>query len=274
MAKNIMPYDKFFRFSQQVRVLIHLKDKKHLDLNAEISSIAGDFVMLEILGDGIPERELAGRIGSRVSFSGITEIGICKCNALLEQTSGPKQIGLRLSGAVDEQQRREYFRLDVFLPLLYSIPELQHTKAVAEMWRDRRDHMLSLPAPRMFPYGTGYRVIGWQDHDAILPQSINLSGGGFRFRIGQFAAPGTSMLVELFLPVAPTKVIAVLAEVVRCNEIALRLEKGTCFSTAMRFLEIDDNDREAIICFLFMEQRKVLLESREKSFPGDTDAAR
>jgi len=274
MAKNTVPYGKYFRISQQIRLLIHFRENKHLDINAEISSITGDFVLLEILGDGIPEKELAGKKGSRVSFSGISETGICKCNALLEQTSGPKQISLRLVGDVDEQQRREYFRLDVFLPLLYIIPEQQHNKAVTDMWRARRENTLSLPAPKMFPSGSGYCVIEWQENEDILPQSINLSGGGFRFRNHQFAAPGTRMLVDLFLPVAPTRVISTLAEVIRCNEIALRLEKGTCFSTAMRFLEIDENDRETLISFLFMEQRKGLMEIREKSFPGGADASR
>lgn len=274
MAKNTVPYEKFFKSSQQIRLLIHLKEKKYLDINAEISSITGDFVLLEILGDGIPGKELAGKKGCRVTFSGISETGIYKCNALLEQTSGSKQVGLRLVGDVDEQQRREYFRLDVFLPLLYSIPELQQNKAVTEMWRARRESVLSLPAPKMFPSGSGYCVVEWQENEDILPQSINLSGGGFRFRIHQFAAPGTKMLVDLFLPVAPTRVISTLAEVVRCNEIALRLEKGTSFSTAMQFLEIDENDRETIISFLFMEQRKGLMEIREKSFSGATDASR
>ena len=82
------------------------------------------------------------------------------------------------------------------------------------------------------------------------------------------------MLVDLFLPVAPARVISTLAEVVRCNEISLRLEKGTSFSTAVKFLEIDENDRETIISFLFMEQRKGLMAFREKSFSGATDASR
>jgi c-di-GMP-binding flagellar brake protein YcgR len=47
-------------------------------------------------------------------------------------------------------------------------------------------------------------------------------------------------------------------EVVRCNEIRLNWEKGAGFTIAMKFLHIDEKDCEAIISFIFCEQRNKL----------------
>ena len=66
------------------------------------------------------------------------------------------------------------------------------------------------------------------------------------------------MHVNLFLPLAPPRVISVVTEVLRCNEMMLFWTRGNFYSTAMRFHCIDEKDRETIISHIFMEQRRSL----------------
>jgi c-di-GMP-binding flagellar brake protein YcgR len=97
-----------------------------------------------------------------------------------------------------------------------------------------------------------------------LPQNVNLSGGGVRFKTLEYIEPLTMVLVDIFLPLAPSLVISTVAEVVRCNEVQLTWEKGTKYNTAMKFVKIDEKDRETIISFIFGEQRNQLQAMREK----------
>lgn len=258
MNNRLLKYKKYFRIEDQVKMLIRLNDKNFIDNYAEISEIKDARVWLEVLGDGVPVHELADKIGTDVSLSGSSGWGLCRCNALLEEVTSNKEICVRLVGEVDEQQRREYFRLDVEVPVIYTLPTENHKIAVTEQWLSRRKQHLSLPEPVMIPHEKGYKVVKWLGGNALLPQKVNLSGGGVRMKMNEFIETGRRILVDIFLPLAPPCLVSTVAEVVRCNEIRLNWEKGADFTTALRFIHIEEKDCEAIISFVFSEQRNKL----------------
>ncbi len=257
-------YEKYFKIDQQVRILIHRRDKKPLDKNAEITSIQGDTVYVEILGDKLPEHEFHGIANAKVSFSGGSEWGLQRCNAVLEDIIDAKHVRLKLTGEVLEQQRREYFRFDVCLPLLWAKTEDQHLKAATAQWVVDRNNLLNQQPPRMFPSGNGYKVVKWRGGDDLMPQDVNLSGGGMRIKTTEFTAPGTMLSVDLFLPLAPPRAIRVVTQIIRCSEVILSWEKGTSYITAMKFVCIDEKDRESIINYIFCEQRNKLQSEIDK----------
>jgi c-di-GMP-binding flagellar brake protein YcgR len=130
---------------------------------------------------------------------------------------------------------------------------------------ETRNKYGSSPAPVMISHGGAHKVVKWRGGDDLLPLSVNLSGGGLRIKTPYYMEPGTRVLVDIFLPLAPTRVISAVAEIIRCNEIKLSWEKGASYTTAMKFTNIDEKDRESIIFFVFSEQRNQLKAVKEKN---------
>lgn len=263
MNRKSTNYEKYFSPEQQARILFRLTDGNVMDRYAEITGIDSNLVQMELLGEGISEGEPAKNTGIKVSVSVTSGWGLFRCNGVLENVLIDKKISIRLTGQVEEQQRREYFRLDVDVPLICTVPADQHTVAVKQEWNNKKKKYLSV-VPVMSPVESGYKVVKWLGGDDLMPLNANLSGGGLRFKSPEYLEPGTRVLVDLFLPLAPARVISLAAEILRCNEIQLSWEKGTSYTTAMKFTCIDEKDRELIISFVFCEQRNKLKVGKEK----------
>lgn len=266
MAKKKVIYENYYKVGQKVTVGVSRSGSTALESNGEITSLRDDRVTVELLGEMPPV--LSRKTGdSRFSLSGWSGWGFFRCDALVEGAASPKELMLRLVGEVEEKQRREYFRLDVFLPVSFEIPPHQSPGAVREEWNAYRAEALKNPPPQMFPSGRGYRAVlpGGVD---IPAQPVNLSGGGLRVRMPAAVPPGELVHVRLYLPLAPPRTINAVAQVLRCNEITLRLEKDPVFITAMKFVHIDEKDREAVIAYLFTEQRVQLQSEAERGGPS------
>jgi len=67
---------------------------------------------------------------------------------------------------------------------------------------------------------------------------------------------------------APPRIISTVAEVLRSNEVTLRLEKTPAYITAMKFILLEETDREAIISYLFSEQRLQLQSESDRELPS------
>jgi c-di-GMP-binding flagellar brake protein YcgR len=264
MKNKYAKYGKYFLEGNQVRVIARKDDRLVADINAEIISVKKDLVWFEVLGEGLSRQVVTAIIKSGASLSGSTGWGLFRSNGIVEEAKENGEICIRVSGEIDEQQRREYFRLDVEIPLKFSVPEDQHATSVSVKWMEARKKHGSSPAPVMAPYGNGYRVVKWRGGEDLLPQSVNLSAGGFKFKTLEYIEPGTKILSDVFLPLAPTCAISTIAEVVRCKEMQLSWEKGTSYTTAVKFTSIDEKDRESIITYVFGEQRSQLQANRER----------
>jgi len=212
---------------------------------------------LELWGSTIAEK---GRVEVGADVTVVADVGysIYRCSAFLEKEASGMVISLMLSGSIREKQLREYFRFDMNLPICYSIPENQTLTSVKNEWQINKIHYQELAPPLMKRCEGGFKVLKWKNLADLLPDRINLSGGGLRFRMPHCTEPGTLMLLNLFLPLAPPRVISAVTEVLRCDEMMLFWTKGNFYSTAMRFHCIDEKDRETIISQIFMEQRRSL----------------
>jgi hypothetical protein len=262
MAKKKVVYGNYYKVGQPVKVGVQLSSAGLRETNGEITSLQDDRVTVEILGE-MPS-VLSGKKGASGFFvSGWSGWGFFRCDAVLDGAVSSKELAFRLVGDVEEKQRREYFRLDILLPVRLEVPAIQSPVAIKERWNSSRGLLANSPPPKMIPAGNAYRV-ELPDGGDIPPQSVNLSGGGLRLRMSSFIPLGDRVHVDLFLPIAPPRVITVVAEVLRCNELTLRLEKDPVFITAMRFIHIDEKDREVIIAYLFAEQRSQLQAEAER----------
>lgn len=264
MAKKIS-YESFYKAGQQITVGVRLSATVSREINAEIVSLADDRATVELIG-ALPPGVVLKKGDKRCMISGWSGWGFFSCDAVLEAEPSGKELSLRLVGSVEEKQRREYFRMDVSLPIRIEVPPVQGLAAVAERFKASRAASNSAPL-KMTRFGAGYRAV-LPDGTEILPTEVNLSAGGLRMRMTEQVLQGNRVLIDLFLPVAPLRRIPVVAEVLRCNEVTLRLEKGSVFIAAMKFVDIDEKDREAIIAYLFAEQRNQLQAEADRSGRG------
>ncbi len=264
MAPAVGEYTQYFKEDTQVKVGIKLADGKLLDISGLVRFIEKDRLTLEMVGNDIPGQVDASE-GAATFITFWTGWSLCRCNGILVQKIYGRRIFLRLTGQVIEKQTRDYFRLDVSMPLNYYLPESQKVTEVHEEWISMLG-MLKQHSPVMSPCADGFKVVRWDGRDDIPPHQVNLSGGGIRFKSGEYIKPQSLVILNLFLPLVPSRVVHIVAEVLRCNEILLGREKGQSYMTAARFQFISEKDRESIISFIFSEQRRILNSFAGKRF--------
>jgi hypothetical protein len=263
MTKAVNEYARYFKAENQAKIGIKLADNKFLDVSGLIRSIEGDQLTIELVGTE-PVEEMTAESGSDVFITFWTGWSLCRCNAVLMRKIYGRRVFLRLTGPVNEKQTREFFRLDVTIPLCYTIPEKQLLTAVHEEWAATVERLKDCAAPVLVAGAGGFKVVRWNGQGEIAPRPVNLSGGGLRFKTQEYVEPGTLEAINLFLPLVPPRVIHVVAETLRCTEIVLGREKGNNYIIATRFHLINDKDRETVIAFIFAEQRRILSSNAGK----------
>ena len=82
---------------------------------------------------------------------------------------------------------------------------------------------------------------------------INISGSGLRFITKEKITPGTFLKIHILIPLFPSFVITTLAQAVRSDE---REDKK--YEIGARFVAIHEDDRDALIRYIFIRQRKLL----------------
>lgn len=268
MRKKIN-YEQYFKAGQQVKLGVRLSESVTKEVSGELTFFEDDRARIELFGD-VPSAFTSDKKHVRLNLSGWSGWGFYNCSVVLEELDSAKTFIVRLVGAVEEIQRREYFRLDVDLPVVVARPGVQTLSSLTEEWEAHKGRLNATPPPEMFSTRKGYRAVT-SDKQDLPPQAINLSGGGMRLRLPEKHAIGTRLHADLYLSVAPPRIVPVVAEVLRCNELALRIQKDPVFITAMKFILIDDKDREFIIAYLFAEQRQQLQnEAQERELPTPT----
>lgn len=260
MATELFDYGKYFEELQRINLSVRLGGGGSFDGSAAITSLTGNLAWLELCGSERPP--LGGvRPGAEAWVSVWTGGALCRCDARVEAIRDERQFSVRLAGEVKETQRREYFRLDVSLPLLYKVLDDTPLEEVEADWTT--DRKVFCRPPEIVPFGEGHKVLDWDGED-IPPVRTNLSGGGMRFRVSRMVESGALVKLTLFPSFPQPRAIYVVAEALRCQEITLSREPGTHYSLSLKFVMIVDRDREAIISYLFNEQRRELMAKNER----------
>lgn len=140
-----------------------------------------------------------------------------ECRVLARELTPVPMLVLRLVGTVQKVQRRDFHRLKVNLPLLYS------------------------------------PVVGLDGNsrgESRRTRLTDLSGGGCAALLLEPMSPGA--LLHLFLLLPPETEIYATAEVVRVDLAAF----GPGYLTGLRFVSIAERDRDEIIRYIFRAQRE------------------
>lgn len=237
-------YPKYFSVEQAATLAFTMEDGKDLEIQGVVTAVRGEMVTVECLGrvgaSGPPLQP-----GDVTVFSARSNCEINRCTAIVAQLSGRK-LGLRLFGNVEEQQRRQYFRLDLSMPFRYAVAEGGKFEAVVDAWLAEREKLLARG----------------DNGKEILPEQANLSAGGIRFTTREKLDQGTYVTMTMFLATEPPRLVHTVGKVVRSNELQLEFGIAIRFTTALEFVCIDEGDRDAVITFLFSEQRRQLQRRR------------
>ncbi len=260
-ASNI-DFNAYLRPEHQVRIGFHLPDDTAIDLNAIVIGMDGIILHLETFGSDVDQLTQIP-IGTKVVILSSESWAFCRFQGVLDEAVG-RDFTLRLHGEPEIQQRREYFRMDVFLPLAYSMPEDQQLSSVEGIWKARRMMEDFASPPRAIPFQESFKILKWNDGPDIEPSRMNMSGGGLRTKTPMAFAPGTMLNLDIFLPLDQIRVITAVASVIRSVEIKLTLDNQTAFTTSMKFVFITEKDQEKIISHIFNEQRNNLRNLKEK----------
>jgi hypothetical protein len=250
-------YTQYFRPDHLVTVGIQFSDNSFVEDSATILSINNDLLLLEMYGKGLPSHLISTK-GLEVVVTSMEGWALYRCEAILEEPVTGRTISLRLLEDVEVKQRREYFRMDVMLPIAYALPSDQQRSTLFEEWETRKRLSQNGLPPELVQLEEGFKVINWEGHAQIDPLRVNLSGGGLRFKVRDSLTFGAMLLLDIFLPTPPLRVIHAVGSVIRSKELKLSVDRNRYYSTAMAFKFIENRDREAIISYIFNEQRNSL----------------
>ena len=106
-------------------------------------------------------------------------------------------------------------------------------------------------------------IIKYIFKDGYAPEAppikdVNISAGGIRFKCEEEFCVGDILKVTLGFPPFPYRLVAILTEVVWIERVAESEKK--CFIVGVKFLDVEENLRNAIIRYLFEVQRREIKE--------------
>ncbi|SNB45773.1 PilZ-like domain-containing protein [Geobacter sp. DSM 9736] len=256
MSSYIPQYQKYFSVNQRVIVRIPLEEGGTFKEWAEVKTLREDLVDVQLSRDILPSgAELSS--GTTLELRMGTRGNGYRCRAMVVATGNQKRLRLRLLGDVLLDELREYFRIDVYLPLQLTVPVRQDAERVLEEWQMRRTVRLRKKQKESQAYN------GWipDTKEEVPARAANISGGGLRVTIPEKLHDGDLVLFELTLPLHPRIVIDVVGQVITSQEIYA----GTTslHSTAFRFFHIDERDRDQIVKYITAEQLALLRHYRK-----------
>jgi len=244
-------YADYFKPDQQVKGVVTLTDGTFLTVNGQIKKMSKDLLTLELFGTS-SSRNQSVDVGNGVDLAITTPWSTYRCKGVVAQDQQQRDIIVRLVGQVHDKQKREYFRQDVVLSFSFSIPKQQTLALLKAEWSVARATTRALPSPDM----KQGNLVKWQNMTNLDQMQVNLSADGMSFLNANYIAPKTLLFIYLFLPHPIPQVIPIVAELLRCKEIPItRLNKSN-YSCAIQMRLIHEKDREAIVSFLFAEQRR------------------
>lgn len=190
-------------------------------------------------------------------------------------------------------ERREYVRVEAYLPIKYKILDESEYEEARKRCKKQRGESFPESIPSLL---AGMDLEKLRDPDPIhsegidpgtaralteidgklnlllrlmvenrlteiehdLCHEVNLSGGGLRLTLPQELEAGAKIGLEITLPMFPPIPLFTIAEVIRVVPAETSTEEAPFFETALKYAEIDEDDREMIIRYVFKRQRHTL----------------
>lgn len=201
-------------------ISIPLKDGEKIHLECVVIAQSPEKLEAHFLPDQLPAEalDLDGRCHLRFDVGGPTLSVITR----IEKVENDRKLLLRAVETLNHQQRREYFRVDVQLPV-----KIQNIS----------DKPFEFPSGDLFGDAEG----------------INISGCGIMVVFNDPLPAETLIRLKINLPEPRPATVSCVGHVVRQTE-----KRRGGYQVALHFDEINQEERDKIIAFCLIEQRRQL----------------
>jgi len=254
MAKDILRYEEYFSAGMRIQVEIPLPEEKAFRDDAEILSLQHDLLELRLSRTILPEAAILG-IGTPLCVRAGKKGRGFRCRGILLRYDGLSALLIRLTGEILTHNDREYFRIDVYIPLTYRL----YADAAGTKVREITE---SVSRDSLWVQGNAETVVVPEEP---LPVAANLSGAGARIHVPDRFGIDRLLELTLFLPPAYGGAMTLKGQVVYVVPLGRQGDPRQLFDTALRFVDVDDPHRDSLLKFIHHMQLEQLRRLREQS---------
>lgn len=238
MQKEPSNYRDYFHPGQRARVEMSVRGDGVFNDGAVVTSVGDDHIALKLSRDTFPEGVLLHSEAPLVVRVGVSGNGYSCRGVILDDPFG-EDLRVGFTSQVMSEDLREYFRLNTDIPVtLFNV-----TAGTAE------------------ESGSGGLRVAVEGR---LPRIVNISGGGLRTETEMAMALDDIIYATFHLPLPEPKVVPVVTQVVH-SQLVERAE-GTCVSAGLRYMHINERDRDAIVRFVCNEEIRKIRQRRKDFF--------
>ena len=211
-----------------------------------------------------------------------------------------RTIPFSCAGDVNTNELREYYRLETFLPFTIQVSKEHNLDKLLREWRARKEQRLSEEMARRDEMRLKrreqiYKIAEGElseekreqdetapvsseeefDHidpvwDTVMANAVNLSAGGFKFITADHYEVGQLVILEIYVPTSPPRIMDSVARVVFKNRNYFVGTDKEYWNVALQFLFIDERDRDAIVHLISNLELMRIRMLRQKSLPIDS----
>lgn len=249
---------------------------------AIIFEVDEDLVTLQLSRDHLPVG-VSLHVGQIVDLRGGKDEAAYSCRAIIVIEGQASFVLVRLIGEIVTDELREFYRVDAFLPIKYFLSREQNPDLLKKEWQTRRqkridDEMLrkqqlwdvtfiaehaDLPPERRQKPLEGEPEDPDASWDTIIPLAASISGGGLRIVAHQLFEVGQYVPLEIMVPSIPRRIVEAIGKVVFVNPNLTASADRESHNVALKFVFIDERDRDAIVNHIANIQLKRIRQLRE-----------
>jgi hypothetical protein len=285
MSSSTDIYANYFYAGMKVGVGIPTLNSEVFRDWARIHEMDDDLVFLQLSRDQLPV-DISLHVGQIIELRGGKEDSGYSCRAIIVSEGTDSQILLRLIGEIVTDELREFYRIDAFLPVKYYVTVQQSPKELEKDWNLRREQRVAdelmrkqqrwessfVPENKEIP-GERSQELEEQDSeddnyteaeqswDTIIPLAANISGGGIRIMTHQAFEVGDYVPLEILVP-TPFHIVDAVARVVSVKQIFSSVSDRENFYVSLKFINIYERDRDAIVNYISNIQLKRIRQLR------------
>lgn len=279
-------YASYFYVGMKVGVGIPTHNSETFRDWAQIHELDEDLVFLQLSRDKLPVN-VSLHVGQILELRGSKDDSGYSCRAIIVSEGQKSKILLRLIGEIVTGELREFYRIDAFLPVKYYISDMQNPKVLEKDWIERREQRIAeelvrkqqpwdsrlitekttLPDERhQNPEEIETHTVETDETadnswDTIIPLAANISGGGIRIIAHHAFETGQYVPLEVLVPI-PNHIVDAVAKVISVKRSQSEQNERESFEVALKFVNINERDRDAIVNYISNIQLKRIRQLR------------
>lgn len=234
MQNETCNYRDYFHAGQKARVEVALAEDRVFNDGAIVTSVHDTEIRLRLFRERLPadvhlhQAPLVVRVGA----SGNSY----RCKGVVLGDLTEEELRVEFIDRVTPEDQREYFRLSTEIPVI----------------------LFNVTAGTAEESGSGGLRVAAQDS---LPRIVNISGGGLKTETEMAMTRDDIVYATFHLPLPEPKVVPVVAQVMHSE--AIKHGNDVIHSAGLRFMHINERDRDAIVRFVCNEEIKRIRISRK-----------